>query len=484
MDSAWSSMTGRLAGCKVATPSTNPATNTAGPTPSQASGGAQQTLNPPYLKEFPTVDQILSRLKGSSAQDTAYRQLSAFRDFAQVIAALAGPRFAQNQMTPDEIRILTNYFNAYNKLAQSVANPQDTYTSRPGFTEGLFDAFQMATVKQLWQNANNAANGQQAGTTPQGTRLPPTSDPGTLAARRCVELGGTAMQCLGGGISAGLQSLMGLNLGDMMKSGKTGLVVFGTYSSASGLHFNFADDSVDIGNCGQMIQGAHGYSLTIAGGKLAIKIDNQPQQLLVTLGTDGEIAAPALQQITGQKVTGYEVTTNLKTGAVVSRTPVYGPDTETCKMGTLSPGPATVPDQGLLADLGNAISMAGALASGEPASPSPKQNLVAPGPRFVGVFTGTGGLKIQFQDGNAVIDCSQAHAMVPYDVALQGNTASIAVKNGAAPISLTLQADGSLTGVGSATINGKLMTSMDDSGNPILTPTSATCNVDTLTAAK
>ena len=57
-----------------------------------APAAAQTTFNPPYLKEFPTVDQIMAQIKGSSAQDTANRQLSAMHVFGQMIAAMAGPR--------------------------------------------------------------------------------------------------------------------------------------------------------------------------------------------------------------------------------------------------------------------------------------------------------------------------------------------------------------------------------------------------------
>jgi hypothetical protein len=346
-----------------------------------------------------------------------------------------------------------------------------------------FQTFRMPTVQQLWETANNMTASQQAGTNTQTTQLPPTTDLGTLAARRCVELGGSALQCLGGGLSEGMKTMIGVNTDALTGSGVTGLVIFGTYNSASGLRFNFGDGNVDIGNCGQMVQGGHTYTVGAAGGKLAIKINNQPQQLLVSLGTDEKITGPVAQQITGQKITGYEVVTNLKTGAS-TRNPIYGPDTENCKVGTLSPGPATAPDQGLLADFGNALTAAAELAGMAPASSEPKLDLISPGPRMVGVYTGSGGLKIQFQDANAVIDCAQAHVMVPYDVSLQGGAVTITVKNGTSPFNLTWQANGSLAGAGSATINGKLMTGMDDSGTPILAPASASCTVGTLAAAK
>jgi hypothetical protein len=474
-DRSWSSMAGLLQGCTTAP---KPSTPAASPQPSAA---AQTAFNPPYLKEFPTVDQIMAQLKGSSAQDTANRQLSAMHVFGQMIAAMAGPRVQQNQLTPDETRIITNYFNAYNSFAKSAANPQDSYPAQASFITTLFSTFSMPTVHQIWltaqaQSQQTTANGQ--------TPLAPTTDPGTLAARRCVELGGSMTQCTGTALSTGMQSLLGVNLSAMTGPGISGrLIMFGAYNAASGLHLNFSNGSVDIGGCGQMVQGGHNYAIQPSGSQYQIKIDNQPQPLVVTLDADGKIAAPAIQQITGQKVVGYFVETNRKTGAS-TRTPQYGPDTETCKLGTLAPGPATAPDQGMIADLSGAISMMGSLFGGETDSSAPKQLLLAPGPRMVGMYTSGGGLKIQFQDAGAVIDCAQAHVSVPYDVSNRAGAATIAVKNGSAPFSLTLQPNGTLTGAGTATINGKLKTALDGDGNPVLTPTSANCAVGTLTTAK
>ncbi len=476
-DRSWSSMAGLLQGCTTAP---KPSTPAASPQPS---GAAQTTFNPPYLKEFPTVAQIMAQMKGSSAQDTANRQLSAMHVFGQMIAAMAGTRVAQNQMTPDETRIITNYFNAYTAFAKSAANPQDSYPAQTSFITTLFSTFSMPTVHQIWLTAQAQTQQQQTAANGQ-TPLAPTSDPGTLAARRCVELGGSMTQCMGTALSTGMQSLLGVNLSAMTNPGISGrLIMFGAYNAASGLHFTFSDGGVDIGGCGQMVQGGHKYEIQPSGRQYQIKIDNQPQPLVMTLDADGKIAAPALQQITGQKITGYFVETNLKTGAS-TRTPQYGPDTESCKIGTLTPGPATAPDQGVIADLSGVISMMGSLFGGDTDGSAPKQFLLDPGPRMAGTFTSAGGLKIQFQDAGAVIDCAQAHVSVQYDVSNQAGAANIAVKNGNSPFSLTLQPSGTLAGAGSATINGKLMTAMDGDGNPVLTPTSATCALGTLAAGK
>jgi hypothetical protein len=486
MDSSWSSMTGRLAGCTNAGNSkpANAAPAPAASTAAQPSAAGSQNLNPAYLKEFPSPAQVMAQVKGSSAQDTAYRQLTALHEFGQMIAAMAGPRMAQNQLTPDETRLLTNYFNAYTALAKSTANPQDAYINKPDFTASLFSIFHMPTAQQLWETGNKITASQQAGQNGQSTSLQASTDPTTVAARRCVELGGSMTQCMGTGIGAGLGALIGIDAGSMTSAmtgaGIARLVVFGTYNAASGLHFSFGDGSVDISPCGTMTRGGHTYSIQPSGSQYTIRIDNQPQPLAMTLGANGKMTGPPTQDVTAQKITGYEVDTNLKTAAS-TRTPVYGPDTEHCSIGTLSPGPAVAPDQGFMANLSGVLSMLGGAGSD---STTPKQILLAPGPRLVGTYAGAGGLKIQFQDASAVIDCAQAHVMAQYDVSNAAGAVRIAVKNGSAPFNLTLQSNGSLSGAGAAAVNGKLMTGLDGDSNPILTPTSANCTIGNLTAAK
>ena len=78
----------------------------------------------------------------------------------------------------------------------------------------------------------------------------------------------------------------------------------------------------------------------------------------------------------------------------------------------------------MIADLSGAISMMGSLFGGDTDSSAPKQLLLAPGPRMAGTYTSAGGLKIQFQDAGAVIDCAQAHVSVQYDVSNRAGAAN------------------------------------------------------------
>ena len=185
-----------------------------------------------------------------------------------------------------------------------------------------------------------------------------------------------------------------------------------------------------------MVQGTHNYSVSVSNGKYVINIANQPQTLLLTLGSDGKASGPAAQDITGQKITGYDVVTNLKTGAQVSKTPIYAPITVHCNVGSLTPGAAVAVDPGLpFASAPTMLSAIGTVLdtlSGD----APKQLMLPPGPRMAGVFTGTGGMKIQFNDGSAIVDCAQAHILTPYSVSLQAGTAVVTVNNGSNPFNL------------------------------------------------
>jgi len=479
MNSAWSSMTGRLKGC-TNSGNANAKPGNAPAAPAQPSTAPQQAYNPPYLKEFPTVDQIKAQLQGTSVQDTAYRQMSALREFGQMIAALAGPRMSQNQLTADEVRILTGYFNAYSQIAQATANPQDAYLDKPDFTASLFSTFKMPTIQQLWQTANSTAATGQGGARP----LPPTNDPSQIAIRRCFELGGSGLQCVGAGMGVGLKQMIGLDPGALTGPGKSGLTILGTFNASSGLAINFNSGNVDISNCGKMVQGAHNYSVGVSSGKYVINISNQPQAFEVTLGPDGQAAGPAAEDITGQQVTGYEVTTNLKTGAEVGRTPIFGPITVHCSMGNLKPGPNVTEDPGFSSG-GGVLSALGTVMGMMAGDSGSSQLTFPPGPRMTGVFAGASGLKIQFNDGNAVIDCAQAHVLALYNVSLQANGAVIAIKStGTTPFTLAVQSDGSLAGSGSVTVNGKLMTALDENANPVFAPTSATCSLASLAPAR
>ena len=462
---------------------------------------AQASLNPPYMKEFPSVDEVMSNLKGSSASDTTIRQIAAFRQFKQIIQVLAGSRYYQHQLTPDETRIYGQYDVQYNKLAQPLNFPDDSdYYGRRDFIDSLCATFHMPTVQQQWTAAmtkpvakNPPTQPQQQPCGPEGTNpyspipcgnrpLPATNDPGQLAMRRCVELGGAMLNCIGTGMTSDGQILIGLGV---PKGNPHGLVMFGSY--LNGTDFAFTDTNVVIRGCGKLAGGNHNYTVQAFGTGFAIKVDNSPQPVLVGIGADGKLVGPASQVITGLQVTGETVTYNKNTGVIIGKTPICGAITLNCAIGTLPPGPPQeIPNPGgvgtgiissifqIVQNMGNGNGVGSKLQSQNPT--------LAPGPRFIGVYTNGSDFRIQFQDASAVIDCKQSHIITSYDVSNKGSAATIVVKNGTTPFALTLTQNGTLAGPASVTVNGKLFTAMNGS-NAVLTPTSASCSTASLAPA-
>lgn len=501
VNSAWSSMTGRLQGCTIASPATSSSTNTPGsapsqaPAPPQASGGTQQAGNPPYLKEFPTADQVMAQMKGKDARDTANRQMGAFEQLQQILKDLAGSRWLRGQLTADEGRILGAYNLAYTNLAKPLNYPDDGYFGNPDFVATLFNTFPMPTAEQQWlaqnkqiaqrvkasqQQTNPTQSTGNTGTTDAPRPLPPTNDPSQIAIRRCFELGGTGLTCVGAALSHDTMVMMGM---DPSAVPRRGLVILGNFSAASGLGFYFTSASVDIGPCGKMVKGDHNYTVTASGGKYVINIQNQPQTIVVTLGPDRRGSGPAAQDISGLQVTMYQVTTNIKTGKEVGRQPFYGPITVHCNVGTLTPGTDVDVNPGVSSGTGpSVLSAIGSILSTMAGNAS-KQLTVPAGPRMGGVYRNAGGLTIQFNDGSAVIDCAKAHVLALYDVSSQGGQVNIAVKNGTNPFNLIVNADGTLSGSGTATINGKIMTALSGA-DPVFVPATASCPVNTLAASK
>ena len=520
-NSAWTQMAGRMAGCTVAAAakpaapapsSPAPGGNTpAGTAPASAPTGP---LNPPYLKSFPTSAQLTAQLKGSSAEDTTNLQLGALRELQQIIQDLAGKRAYQNQFTADEKRLLGDYSVAYYKMAAPLNYPLDGYFGRPELSKKLADTFGMDPVFQQWFAINKQAAAYNAKTSPAGsgstgtgsgngggnasvaagavtTPLAPTNDPGKAAIARCLELGGGALECLGGGIS---KDMFGPLDEQMSKPANTGLRMLGGYSTASNkLSINFGSDSANITGCGVLVPLGASYEVQRLGNQFAVKLQTSPQPLLVAVGADGKLAAPAAVTLDGQVIIGYKKETQWKTDRATGQTvpgsvqvvdiPVYGPKTDHCALGAMTPTGAVAED-GFLASLSGVIDAIGSMAGDADSTKAVQDKALASGPRIIGTYLSPAGLRLQFISSKVVIDCQQAHVGVPYQVAISPAGVTVTVKDASAPLSLLLQSDTSLVATGNVTVKGRLLAGFDASNNPAFTPTSATCALGNFTLSK
>ena len=495
-----SQMTGRLQGCTVPS-AAKPATSQSPAPQPAASTGTSQPLNPAYLKEFPTVDQVLAKLTGTDANDTTNLHLGAFREFKQMIQDLAGSRWYRNQLTPDETRIFGDYDLAYNKIAKPLNFPLDGYFGRGTFISRIFTTFSMTQVRTQLQAGEAEAAQKRAASAPAtppnpssastSPVQPVSNDPGAIEIRRCLELGGSQLDCLGKGVGTSFWSMFGVPTAKIDAAtgpAVDGLRMTGMFKSSSGITFVFSNDSVSITNCGKLLGANHPYAIQPFGNQFALKIENQPQPIIAGLAADGKISAPAAADVAGQIITGYRTvmveTRNVKTNAIVpgsvhaEQRPVYGPKTEHCSLGSMLPGPAsTSDDAGILSILS---SMIDDTSTNDVAA---QKNLLAPGARMAGTYAAQNGLKVQFNAAGAVIDCGQAHVAVLYGLSENSGAVAISVKNGASPFTLALQPSGPLVGSGTIEVKGRLLTGTNDAGF-IFTPVVTHCAVGTLVLAK
>ena len=68
-----------------------------------------QATNPPYLSQYPSAARVKAEIKGTDAMDTAARQMGAFWQLQKIIETLSGLRWARNELTPAEGRLLGEY---------------------------------------------------------------------------------------------------------------------------------------------------------------------------------------------------------------------------------------------------------------------------------------------------------------------------------------------------------------------------------------
>jgi tetratricopeptide (TPR) repeat protein len=111
-----------------------------------------QPTNPAYLSQMPSVTRVKAEIRGVDSIDTSARQIAALTHLIEVINRFAGPRYTSNQFTPDEDRLKSRYFNAWQVYLYKVnaPRPQDIprwnklrafYETDPGFRDEVLRQF-------------------------------------------------------------------------------------------------------------------------------------------------------------------------------------------------------------------------------------------------------------------------------------------------------------------------------------------------------
>jgi hypothetical protein len=302
-----------------------------------------------------------------------------------------------------------------------------------------------------------------------------SNDPTAVGARRCLELGGDNLACVGKSFVGGLMDMVtgpgGLDA--LTGPGRAGVVLSGAYGgNQSGTHLAFGGDTGTLVSCGRLADDAYAYTLNKTATALKVTLATKPNSVTLTMRTDGSLAGPGLTTINGQVIKGYEVVTHYRNGVAIGqdRVPQYAPATDRCTIDVLAAPPPPAPqDNNSSSDqMGGLLgAMMNSVASVVPVS--------LPGLRMEGKYTSSG-LLLDFAGDAVTMDCGQAHVKSPYTVENAASALMVHVKNAGGPFDLVVSANNALRGSGSTTVNGRLVSGMSGD-NVTYVPHSETCAV-------
>jgi len=498
------------------------------------------SFNPAYLAEFPNPYRVVQGMLVGKPQENVVRAIGAFYQLGEIIQVLAGSR----PLTPDEQKFLGDYSRVQSELAEAGAkkfpgqqfdpasNPYRYKRTDPRFgfegipvwttflTTGTQDAFARIIGGNDDQYAMAVSHEKSLATQQLQNEMKAedaeahyAKDPGSVAMRHCLESGRSQMECLGEGLSVGAVDLMGLH-GKGVADATAGLRLTGNYSAE---HFwlSFGQETVNV-VCGKLIPQALPYSVERSGMQLTVKIPIAPKPLILSYKLDGNLAGPGPVEVAGQVVIGgtqdhasttYQMQTQTSTtqrqidagdvpnhalGDVHQNGMEYSVDqqttstswtpttthhysvptaakTERCNVGTLPP-------------TGEAVSASGMLTQVAGTKASQSSN-TAPGLRLDGTYAAAGGLKIEFRDDSATLECGESFHSEGYAVLPERGQLVVKFQNGTGPLSLVLQPNGTLTGDGTVDVAGRRAI-QSESGKVEYLPRNGRCALGTLQAAK
>ncbi len=461
-----------------------------------------KSFNPPYLNEMPSIDFVKQQIQGKDATDTLARQVAVFNQLPTVITRFLLADGKRYDLTPDEQKITGKYQLAAYELEQgykkthTAAEAQaffqlhgryelDTPLDRemhlklfsPEFLQMLTSADKARNQAYLAHLEQERRASEQAANAAKGGSPFVRNDPGTLAARRCVELGGNELQCIGKGFWSGLMDMAGVDADVMNPLGGSkfaGVTMNGHYQGGAGVWFDFGPQSLSLHGCGKLVPNGHAYTITKQPNQLLINVKSEPTPFVLSMGNNGSLSGPGAIDIKGQIITGYNRVwmQEYRNGIAVAgggywdSVPIYESKTERCTIASLTQAPPPPPDKNpLTRDLTAAMNSVMAVGP--------------PGLRMSGQYAGSGGLALEFADDAVTLDCGAAHAMQPYTVENAPNQIVVNIKNGSSPFTLALQPNGMLSGSGTANIAGRVVTGATQNALTYA-PRNAGCPIGTL----
>lgn len=497
--------------------------------------------NPAYLVEFPNSYRVVQGMLVGKPEENMVRSVGAFYQLGEIIRALAGSR----TLTPDEEKTLGDYSRVQAEMVEAAAkkfpgkqfdpssNPYRFKRTDPRFgfegipvwttylTPGMQDAFARAVGGDDVKYAIAVDRQKRAATQKVNDDIRAADaeanykkDPGSVAARHCVESGRSEVECLGEGLKVGAKDLMG---GDLLEGiapkTPTGLRLTGLYT-AGNFALRFQQDNVAVG-CGTLIEQSYPYRIERSASQIAVTVPITPKPLLLSF-RDGKLLGPGPIEVAGRVVIGgavdhastsYEMQTQTTTaqrqidaadvgnyamGEVHQNGMEYSvneqtsstnwapttqhhyqvptaPKTERCTVAALPPAAANV-------------SISGALTQVLGSKGSKSAN-IAPGLRLNGTYAAPDGLKIEFRDDSATLQCGESFNSEAYELRWGGSQLVVHFENSTGPLSLVLQPNGSLTGSGEVEVAGRRAVNGAGGGIDYL-PRNARCSVGTLQASK
>jgi hypothetical protein len=479
-----------------------------------------QAPNSNYTADMPSVDRVKAEIKGSDSTDTLARQVAVFNYLQQYIQRIKYNRTVRGAYTPEEQKLLSAYSLASYQISQDYAKthtPEQTKAFETRHNQYEMDSafyqdwskrligpqsaaayrsmeVEGAQRQQAHNDAINRQNKEAAAATASGGTSSLSNDPTSVTTRRCLELGGSSMACLGKGMGAGLMGLIGVNSMDDITgaTGPTGVVLDGLYKASSGASLSFNDTAASSVDCGKAIPAGYSYTIERQPGRVRVRVASKPTPYTLTMRPDGGLTGPGPLDITNSIIIGYNTvtTTQMVNGQrafldqcngpcqTTRSEPIYGPKTEHCSIGSLAAPPKPQPDSGQPsgADAGVLGLMTEFANTGE-------MNINAEGGlRVVGKYA-SGPLLLDFSSTSVVLDCGLAHVRDTYAVENAPGNFIIHIANSGGPINLTVFSDNTLQGTGSATINGRLVASMTGE-NITFRPHAETCPLATFRPSK
>ena len=453
-------------------------------------------LNPPYLNSLPSAETVEKLIQGSDATDTLARQVAVFNILKERIQRhIATDKSRPFRATPDEDKVSyaysyaaweleEGYKKAHSKeeaaaFAQAHGRYESTWDMDKEIDRKLLSASAVAEDRAdvrkmsdqlkahndaiIRQTEEYKARAAAAAADPHG-RMVMSDDPTSVTMRRCLELGGSQLECFGKGFSKGMFAMLGVDNEVLFgtKPRHNGLAIGSAYQGTNGILLAFSEDTVGIRGCGGLTTAGGSYTVTPRGKEYVIQVLSKPRPFVVTLGAEGNMTGPGPTDIEGLVQVGekhYTVTTRRVSdwqivGSHDQVEPVYADRIERCTIGPnlRSTGPAAS------GDMTNLVTTMFAAMGNKSAQKEVKT--YPAGVRMLGAYTDAGGLKITFALEGAVLDCGEAHAGRQYVVQNDGTSVRVVIDNVGTPIMLSLRPDGSLLGNGITNVDGRMMTGM------------------------